>query len=65
MRPEVNIVARQAIDEAASAIQSLVRAFTNDRTPAAVRNDLERGRERLAAAAENVTIALQFLKEAV
>jgi hypothetical protein len=54
VNPLANIAARQAIDEAASAIQSLARAFTNDRTRNAVRNDLERARERLAAAIENV-----------
>lgn len=64
MNPETNIVARQAIDEAASAIQNLARAFTDDRTPAAVRNDLERARERLAAAMENVTYAIEFLRRA-
>jgi hypothetical protein len=54
VNPHANIAARQAIDEAASAIQSLARAFTVARTPNAVRNDLERARERLAAAIENV-----------
>jgi hypothetical protein len=54
-------MARQAIDEAASAIQSLARAFTDGRTPNAVRNDLERARERLTAAIENVTIAQEIM----
>ena len=62
MNPEANIVARQAIDDAASAIQNLARAFTDDRTPGAVRNDLERARERLSAAMQNVTDALAFLQ---
>jgi hypothetical protein len=60
VNPQANIAVREAIDQAASAIQNLARAFTDDRTPNAVRNDLERARERLAAAIENVTIAIQF-----
>lgn len=61
MNPQANIVARQAIDEAASAIQNLARAFTDDRTPAAVRNDLERARERLYAAVSATTDAITFM----
>ncbi len=61
MNEQANILSRQAIDDAASAIQNLARAFTDDRTPAAVRNDLERARERLSAAMQNVTDAIAFL----
>jgi hypothetical protein len=62
MNPESNRAARQAIDEAASAIQSLARAFTDNRTPAAIRNDFDRARERLSAAMENVFTAAAFLE---
>jgi hypothetical protein len=64
VNPQANsrIEARQAIDEAASAIQSLARAFTDNRTANAVRNDLELARVRLAAAIKNVTIAQEMLK---
>ena len=63
MNPQANIASRSAIYEATSAIQNLSRAFTDDRTPPAVRRDLELARERLVAAMENVTIAIQFSQE--
>ena len=61
MNPQANIAAKQAIAGAASAIQSLARASIVDRTPNAVRNDLECAREQLAAAIENVTTAQEML----
>jgi hypothetical protein len=62
VNPQANIASRSAIYEATSAIQNLSRAFTDDRTPNAVRRDLELARERLAAAKNNVTLALEMLK---
>lgn len=61
MNPQANILTRQAIDEAACAIQSLIRGFTDDRTPRAVREDLQRARERLSAAMQATTDAIAFL----
>jgi hypothetical protein len=63
MIPEASTVCRQAIDNAASAIQNLARAFTDDRTPAEVRYDLERARMRLSAASQKVTDAIAYLVE--
>lgn len=61
MTPETNIAARQALTDAASAIQDLTRAFTDDRTPNAIRNDLVQASARLRAALDNIDTAFNFI----
>jgi hypothetical protein len=61
MTPEANISCTQAIDNAASAI---ARIFTGNRTPVAIRDDLESARARLSYAMRQVTDAIAYTLEA-